>query len=386
MSNGVPAATSKTRLDRFRDCFGLNKSVKVWFLDNHLLVFLFIAFVVGLALPALGRTVSGPALSLGALGSMRVVQSINVILIFLISGFRLKTDAMKKALKQPCALLTGWFSILAWTPLLGFVAARLPLGSKEFSYGLALFCCVPTTLTSGAALIAGCKGASRASELALMITVTTNLLGCFTTPLWLSAVLSGVDAEIDVFNLLVKLVVTLLLPTVFGKMLQMSSPKAAQFSKDWKTELTIFSNFNLVFVVWQSVSRAQATIATAGAGNIVACVACGIGLHLVFWMVNAPVFAFQPINDDHQKRAVFLLGSQKTLPVSLAIIAGLPEGTVGDLGLMTLPCIFGHLSQLIIDAFLVDYWAKLPTDVKAVSDSRSCVAADAFGAPAANDA
>lgn len=348
-----------------------------------MLVFLFIAFVVGLTAPALGRTVSGPALSLGPLGSMRVVQSINVILIFVISGFRLKTDAMKKALKQPCGLFTGWFSILAWTPLLGFVAVRLPVGPKEFSYGLALFCCVPTTLTSGAALVAGCKGASRASELALMITVTANLLGCFTTPLWLSAVLGGVDAEIDVLNLLVKLVVTLLLPTVFGKMLQMSSPKAAQFSKDWKTALNIFSSFNLVFVVWQSVSRAQTTIATAGASNIIACIACGIGLHMVFWVVNAPVFALRTITDVHQKRAIFLLGSQKTLPVSLAIIAGLPEGTIGDLGLMMLPCIFGHLSQLIIDAFLVDHWAKLPTDVKSVSDTGSCVAADAVGAPAA---
>lgn len=384
MSYGVPAAPSKTRLERLRDSSGLSKSAKVWFLDNHLLVFLFVAFIVGLALPDLGRAVSRPALRLGALGSMRVVQSINVILIFVISGFRLKTDAMKGALKQPCALLTGWFSILAWTPLLGFVATRLPLGPKEFSYGLALFCCVPTTLTSGAALIAGCKGASRASELALMITVTTNLLGCFTTPLWLSAALNGVDAEIDVLNLVVKLVVTLLLPTVLGKMVQMSSPKAGQFSKDWKTQLTIFSNFNMVFVVWQSVSRAQATIATAGAGNIIACVACGIGLHVVFWMVNAPVFAFRPITDDHQKRAVFLLGSQKTLPVSLAIIAGLPEGTIGDLGLMTLPCIFGHLSQLIIDAFLVDYWAKLPTETKDVSDGGSRVAADPIGAPAAN--
>merc|ERR1719174_1263156 len=67
--------------------------------------------------------------------------------------------------------------------------------------------------------------------------------------------------------------------------------------------------------------------------------------------------------DVHGRRAVFLLASQKTLPVAMAIISGLPEESFGQAGLVALPCIFGHLSQLIIDSFLVDYWAKHPEGV-----------------------
>jgi sodium/bile acid cotransporter 7 len=324
--------------------------------------------------------VSDPEVNLGELGTMRIVQSVNVMLIFLISGFRLKTDAMKQALRHPLALLLGWFVVLVWTPLLGFAVARLPLGPPEFAVGLTLFCCVPTTLTSGAALVAGCRGSSRAAELALMITVSTNLLGCFTTPVWLKVTLGGVDAEIDVVNLLVKLASTILLPTLLGKALQLSSSKAAQFAKDRKTELTVLANFSLGFIIWQSVSRAQATIVEAGWSNIVVCIGSGIALHLLLWLVNAPVHACWTVRDVHQRRAVFLLGSQKTLPVSLAIIAGLPEGTVGNLGLVTLPCIFGHLSQLAMDAFLVDHWGKM-VEAAGSDASKPRVPAEQIGVP-----
>jgi len=340
--------------------FGCTKGPKQWLLDNHLLVFLATAFIFGLAVPQPGIELSKPKIDLGGLGDMRLVQFINVVIIFLISGFRLKTDAVVKAFKQPAGLMYSWLLILVVTPCLGFATVRLPLQPQEFAYGLTLFCCVPTTLTSGAALISGCKGASRASELALLVTVSTNLAGCLTTPCFLGLILQGADVSIDVANLLAKLVLSLLIPTFIGKGVVTKLPNGAKISKDYKTPLTVFSNFNLVFIVWQSVSRSQSTITSEPAGRIIACIACGVLLHLVFWVINVGMFVAPGVPDVHGRRAVFLLASQKTLPVSMAIISGLPEESFGQAGLVALPCIFGHLSQLIIDSFLVDYWAKHP--------------------------
>ena len=48
--------------------------------------------------------------------------------------------------------------------------------------------------------------------------------------------------------------------------------------------------------------------------------------------------------------------SQKTLPVSVTVISFL--GSVGEVGLMTIPCIIGHLSQLFIDAYISSRWAS----------------------------
>merc|ERR1712129_274641 len=119
-------------------------------------------------------------------------------------------------------------------------------------------------------------------------------------------------------------------------------------------------NFNLVVVVWMSVSRAQDDIVSQPLDQILACIALGVALHFVFWAINCPLVCLAQIEDLHQRRAVFLLASQKTLPVSVAIISGLPE-SFGKPGLITLPCIFGHLSQLIVDSFMVKFWPQSPT-------------------------
>lgn len=445
--------------------------------EHHLLVFLFFAFLLGLSCPEPGIAVSKPKIDFG-FGSMRLVQFLNVAIIFFISGFRLKTDAAVKVIREPAGLFCGWFVILAWTPLVGFCTALLsggvdehveqsssssskdsftrrdsgPLVPPEFAIGLTLFCAVPTTLTSGSALVSGCKATERAAELALLLSVSTNLVGCFTTPAWLSAVLgsSNLQIRIDVQLMVLKLVLSLFMPTIFGKLAQyLGGARAREFAKRQKLPLTIFANFNLVFVVWQSVSRSEKLISSTGIGSLVVCVLLSVALHLVFWGMNCglllwptawggcsgggcdggggplaahadaedapaqgdaggagaargtggedqdvdgkkesakdaasgsdlplaicdwwtPVRGRCPstcrrwpekfLSDPHHRRAVFLLGSQKTLPVSLAIIASFPpDGTGSNAGMIALPCIFGHLAQLVMDSFLVTYWAR----------------------------
>jgi hypothetical protein len=80
-------------------------------------------------------------------------------------------------------------------------------------------------------------------------------------------------------------------------------------------------------------------------------VAAAIMLHVVFLVFNGLVIWILAF-PNKERKAVHLITSQKTLPVSLTIIAFLPPG-LGEPGLMTIPCIVGHLAQLFIDAFLV---------------------------------
>ena len=60
----------------------------------------------------------------------------------------LKTDEVHAALAAWKATSWGCVSILFATPFLGAVIAfQLPI-EPAFQFGLALFCCMPTTLTS----------------------------------------------------------------------------------------------------------------------------------------------------------------------------------------------------------------------------------------------
>lgn len=111
--------------------------------------------------PAPGKAMAKPKVE-----GFRVVQTINVVIIFIISGLTLKTDDIKTALSKEGrgGYIYGIVAILGITGCVGFVAAEIPFDVKEFSYGLAVFCVVPTTLSSGITLVMNVSDGSRRTE------------------------------------------------------------------------------------------------------------------------------------------------------------------------------------------------------------------------------
>lgn len=119
-------------------------------IKNVLPVGFLIVLVWALAWPMPGRTVAKLKVE-----GYRVIQTINVVVIFIISGLTLKTDDIKKAFSKEgrWGYIYGIVAILGITGCFGFVAAEIPFDVDEFSYGLAVFCVVPTTLSSGVTLV-----------------------------------------------------------------------------------------------------------------------------------------------------------------------------------------------------------------------------------------
>jgi predicted Na+-dependent transporter len=60
-------------------------------------------------------------------------------------------------------------------------------------------------------------------------------------------------------------------------------------------------------------------------------------------------------------RAVVLAASQKTLPISIAVLLQLSDVIGPGVGLATLPCVLAHFTQVIIDSLLVSRWQRLDT-------------------------
>ena len=141
---------------------------------------------VGLVTVALiGLLLPGPGIYMAALPT----QYIAVSIIFFISGLLLRTDEILAAVSAWPATLWGCVSILLLTPVIGaLIAVRLPL-EPAFQIGLALFCCMPTTLSSGIALTGQARGNV---ALALLLTVLTNIGGIFTVPFALAFMLNPV--------------------------------------------------------------------------------------------------------------------------------------------------------------------------------------------------
>jgi solute carrier family 10 (sodium/bile acid cotransporter), member 7 len=83
----------------------------------------------------------------------KAIPTFHLWTIFVISGLTLDTKEAVEALKAPAGLIFGLVSILGITPLLGFGMLEIPFREGAFATGLAIFCAVPTTLSSGIALV-----------------------------------------------------------------------------------------------------------------------------------------------------------------------------------------------------------------------------------------
>eukprot|EP01059_Diplonema_ambulator_P020726 TRINITY_DN3460_c0_g2_i1.p1 TRINITY_DN3460_c0_g2~~TRINITY_DN3460_c0_g2_i1.p1 ORF type:complete len:396 (+),score=124.77 TRINITY_DN3460_c0_g2_i1:46-1188(+) len=328
--------------------------IKEHFITQHLLIFLAIAFVWGLAWPKPGASLEYYSFTFVG-NEMGVVSSINIMVIFFINGLRLKTDDVVKALKAPVPILASLLGILVVTPAVGFLPANINMGVDEFSIGFALFCCVPTTLTAAAALVA--QGAPEATVFALLLSVVSNLLGAVTVPFALKLVLNGLKVKLEAVKMILKLILVLLIPSAAGKVLTVTVKQAAVLTARFKIPLTLISNANLAMMVWMSLSKSQSIIIKQSAGTIFGAIGAAITLHLMFWLINCLIYfvpyPFVPHKD--YARAVWILNSQKALPVALAIIYGL-DSSVGETGLLALPCIFSYLAQLLMDSAVINYW------------------------------
>lgn len=72
--------------------------------------------------------------------------------IFVMSGLQMQQGQALQALEHWRSYLLGMLAILALTPVVGLLVLQAPIHPAEFAYGLAVFCCMPTSLSANIAL------------------------------------------------------------------------------------------------------------------------------------------------------------------------------------------------------------------------------------------
>ena len=299
------------------------------------------AAITGFFLPAPGIYMAGLP-----------TQYIAVAFIFLLSGLMLKTDEVHAALVAWKATTWGCFSILFATPVIGTaIAFQLPM-EPAFQIGLALFCCMPTTVTSGIALTAQARGNV---ALALFLTVLTNTVGILTVPFVLAHLLGALgQVELSAGNLLYRLCFSILLPLGIGKYLRRH---VVAWAEAQRSRLSLASNAALISIPWMKFSESSERLAQVETASLLVLVASGLAIHAIYLVCNGGVCALLRL-ESAARKTVVLMASQKTLPVAMTVLAFLPDATVSPelKGLIAIPCITFHLGQIFMDAFIATRW------------------------------
>ncbi|KAI3793534.1 hypothetical protein L1987_36153 [Smallanthus sonchifolius] len=178
--------------------------------------------------------------------------------IFIISGLTLRSEDISAAAEAWPVGLFRLTSILLFTPNLSRIILQLHLQPQEFVTGLALFCCMPTTLSSGVALT---RLAGGNSALALAMTVTSSLLAILILPFSISKLIAcGLGASVPTGKLFKRLIITLLIPLILGKAFRESSKGLADFVDNNRKLLSVLSVLLLSLVPWIQVSRSRSLL------------------------------------------------------------------------------------------------------------------------------
>ncbi|KAL5137883.1 putative sodium/metabolite cotransporter BASS4, chloroplastic [Glycine soja] len=269
--------------------------------------------------------------SIGCVADKYGVSKIGPFGIFVISGLMLRSEEIGAAVEAWPVGLFGLVSILFLTPYFSRVILQIQLQPQEFITGLAIFACMPTTLSSGVALT---QLAGGNSALALAMTVISNMLGILIIPLSITKfVAAGVGVTLPTKQLFKSLVLTILIPLILGK------------------------------VPWTQVSRSRSLLLMVKPSVFLVAIGLGTLLHLSLLVFNIlAVWGLSVISGgknsifsrEQNASALVLVASQKTLPVMVAVIEPL-RGAFGESGLLVLPCVAAHLNQIILDTFIVNF-------------------------------
>ncbi|RID74489.1 hypothetical protein BRARA_B01586, partial [Brassica rapa] len=149
-------------------------------------------------------------------------------------------------------------SILLLTPSFSRLVMLFQLQPQELVTGLGIFCCMPTTLSSGVALTHLAGGNS---ALALAVTVASNLLGILTIPFWVSRYIAGgVGVSFPTDQLFRSLIVTLLIPLIIGKVIWETFKGFANFVDNNRKLFSRMNAICLSLVPWIQVSRPRSLL------------------------------------------------------------------------------------------------------------------------------
>lgn len=319
---------------------------------------------------AVGYALPGPGVAAAGMD----IQKFATIGIFIIQGLNLKRGEALKAANSWGSALYGLVAVLLLTPLLALPVQALPFVRPELAFGLAVFCCVPTALSSGVTLTQAVGGNT---ALALLMVIATNIAGIFTMPFMLAAVMRGGSSGValEPIPLLLSLVQSILVPLMIGIAARSFVPGMARAVDANKRAVAVASAGLLCLVPWMQVSKAATSGVPLSATSIAAVAAAGAAIHLLFLAVNCTAVHLLRLGHSRNRspginakadadavrgvqRAVILVTSQKTLPVAVTVLSQLAAAGVapGAAGLAAIPAVIAHLVQILIDSVLASRW------------------------------
>ena len=284
------------------------------------------------------------------------LTKIGVFVIFLLQGFGLAPEALRRGLGhwRLHLFMQGWIFLGIPLMALGLLALAGERVDPALARGLFFLAILPTTVSSAVAFIAQADGNAAAG---VFNTALANLAGILLVPTWMLWFEASVSAVApDVWPIFRSLLVLLLLPFVLGQVAHRFLPP---LGPEGKKRSRITTQGIIVFMVYAAFANSFRDALWARVGADVAWrSAAAAGLLLLLASLCVLLTARLSFRLPGDRVAAFFCGSHKSLAVGIPFAAAI-FGTGGDAGLVILPLLFYHPLQLFLGALLLRWQAVL---------------------------
>lgn len=272
-----------------------------------------------------------------------------VMLMLFFMALPLDTDQVAGALRRGHVALLAVVVGFAVPPLLLLGLPLADLGvNDEIRLGLLVAAALPTTLSSAAiwTMLAGGDVA-----LALLCSVAANL-GCVVlTPLILGLA-SGAAVQFDVGQMVLRLSLVVLVPTVAAQALR-RLPPVARTVKARRSAIGNISRLLILVAVARGVARGMVRVGETGeslAADLAVVLVVSAFLHLATLAAASGVGRLVRLGPP-QRTAMALAASQKSVVVGLYVLTEFAP--FRDMALVIVPIILFHPLQLVLDSVVI---------------------------------
>lgn len=304
---------------------------------NALVISISLAIVLAFLLPGVGQW----------LGQLKLTVPL-VMVIFVCQGLGVKSDDLQDIGHHLRLVIWGTIIAHGLAPVLAVGATWIFGWEADNRVGFVMMACMAPTLVSGV-VIATSAGAERA--VAIILTITLNLLSILTIP-WNLKWTLGATAPIDHTELLIKLIVMILIPSLVGHLVSRRWPELPQRHRGSIKYIPVVFLGIIVFVsLARQVERIKDVQLLAG----ISLLAGSLLVHYLLLVIGYIGARWGLGRSIPACRALAIVCSQKTIPVAVVVWQ---LTFAKDYPLAIIPAVIYHLSQIYADGLLANWWSK----------------------------
>ncbi len=286
--------------------------------------------------------------------SLATVTDFGVGFIFFFYGLKLPISVIKSDLSNWKLHLSIQLIVFLIFPCIVLLFYPFFKDSVAYIWWVAFFflATLPSTVSSSVVMVSMANGNVPS---AIFNASISSLLGVFFTPLWMGLFLEEQNGSMDLSAILFKLVLQVLVPVLLGLMLNKRLGFIAQRNKE---NLKLFDQFIILLIVYNAFSHSFNDNLFSGMSctEIVVVTLVTIALFFLVMLVSTIISRWLKLQRPEHITLLFC-GSKKSL-VHGTVMSKVLFTNPQMAGIMLLPIMIYHASQLIIVSFIAKKMAK----------------------------